>query len=315
MGRVVVAGGAGFLGSHLCDALIDRGDQVACVDNLSTGSKANIEHLVDQPGFDWILADVSKGLDVDGTVDAVIDMASPASPKDYFALPIETLDVGSIGTRNCIELALANDARFLFASTSEVYGDPAVHPQTEDYWGNVNPVGIRSVYDEAKRFGEALTMAFVREHGLDARIARIFNTYGPRMKPDDGRVVSNFIVQALRGHPLTIYGDGKQTRSFCYVEDEVRGLLALLDAELLGPTNIGNPSEFTILELAELVHEVVGRTGVVFEPLPEDDPIQRCPDISKAQRGLGWDPTVELVDGVPRTAEFFEDLLVQDCRG
>jgi dTDP-glucose 4,6-dehydratase len=289
--RVLVAGGAGFLGSHLCDALLARGDEVVCVDNCVTGSDANVAHLAEHPRFELLRHDVTDPCDglVDGDLDVVMNLASPASPKDYLALPLETLAVGSTGTRNLLDLALVQDARFFMASTSEVYGDPLVHPQTEAYWGHVNPIGERSVYDEAKRFSEALTAAYRRTHGLDTRIVRIFNTYGPRMQVDDGRVVSNFIVQALRGEPLTIYGDGSQTRSFCYVADEVDGFLALLDGDEPGPVNIGNPDEFTMLELADLVIELTGSTaGTEHRPLPSDDPRQRRPDITVARERLGW---------------------------
>ena len=309
MKTYVVVGGAGFLGSHMCDLLIDRGDAVLCVDNLVTGAKANIEHLQPHERFTFIENAVSLSLDIDEPIDAVMNLASPASPKDYFRFPIETLDVGSLGTRNCIDLALRNDAPMLMASTSEVYGDPTVHPQTEDYWGNVNPIGVRSVYDEAKRFSEALIMAFVREHGLRGRIARIFNTYGPRMKPDDGRVVSNFVVQALRGDPITIYGDGSQTRSFCFVQDEIAGLVALADSNVVGPVNIGNPGEFTISELATMVVDMTGsRSRLVYEPLPSDDPTQRCPDITMAKELLGWEPTVDLAEGLQRTIAYFSSI-------
>jgi dTDP-glucose 4,6-dehydratase len=308
--RVVVAGGGGFLGSHLCDQLVARGDRVVCVDNYVTGSRRNIEHLLGHDGFELIEHDVTQPFDVGGEVDAVMNLASPASPKDYYALPIETLDVGSIGTRNLLELARAKSARFFMASTSEVYGDPAVHPQREDYWGNVNPIGPRSMYDEAKRFSEALTFAYHRTHGLDIRVVRIFNTYGPRMQPDDGRVVSNFITQALRGESLTIYGDGSQTRSFCFVDDEVRGFLALLDGHVIGPVNIGNPGEFTMLELADLVNELTGNTaGIVYEPLPADDPKQRKPDITLASEALGWSPEIDLRAGLQRTIPHFADVL------
>ena len=308
--RVVVAGGAGFLGSHLCDALLARGDEVVCVDNFSTGRPDNVAHLADRDDFTLVEADIVAGVPVDGDVDAVMNLASPASPKDYYALAIETLDVGSIGTRNLLELAAANEARFFMASTSEVYGDPLVHPQPETYWGHVNSIGERSMYDEAKRFSEALTMAYHRSRGVEVRIVRIFNTYGPRMQPDDGRVVSNFIVQALRGEPLTIYGDGLQTRSFCYVEDEIRGFLALLDSDQTGPINIGNPGEFTMLELAELVVELTGSTaGLVHEPLPSDDPKQRQPDITLARRHLGWEPSIVLREGLERTIPYFAEQL------
>ena len=310
--RVVVAGGAGFLGSHLCDALLARGDRVVCVDNLVTGRRANIAHLGAEAAFEFIECDVTEGVDVSGTVDAVMHLASAASPRDYFALPLETLAAGSSGTKHLIDLALARDARFFLASTSEVYGDPEVHPQPESYWGNVNPIGERSVYDEAKRFAEALTVASRRTLGLDACIVRIFNTYGPRMKPDDGRVVSNFIVQALRGEPLTIYGDGTQTRSFCYVEDEIRGFLALLDSDEQGPVNIGNPGEFTMLELAALVVEITGSSSEVsYLPALADDPARRRPDIELARRTLGWEPAVDLRTGLERTIPYFSELLTR----
>ena len=304
--RVVVAGGAGFLGSHLSDRLLERGDHVVCLDNLCTGRLANIAHLIDRRGYEFVEADASGAFTIDGRVDAVMNLASPASPKDYFAMPLETLDVGSIGTRNLLELAVANNARFFLASTSEVYGDPVEHPQTESYWGNVNPVGVRSVYDEAKRFAEAITMAYHRERGVDVRIVRIFNTYGPRMKADDGRVVTNFVVQALTGQPISIYGDGSQTRSFCFVSEEIRGFLALLDGPIVGPVNIGNPDEFTMIELAELVIELTGsRSELIFEPLPSDDPRQRQPDITLARTVLGWEPSVKLREGLAQTIEWF----------
>ena len=310
MARVVVTGGAGFLGSHLVTHLLDRGDQVVAVDNLCTGRRANLDGVADRPGFEFLDQDVSLALPVDGPVDAVLHFASPASPPAYLALPIETLMVGSHGTRLALDLARAHDARFLLASTSEVYGDPLVHPQTEDYWGHVNPNGPRSVYDEAKRFGEAITMAYHRTYGVAVRIVRIFNTFGPRMRADDGRVVTNFLVQALRGEPITIYGDGTQTRSFCYVDDEVRGILALLDSDEVGPVNIGNPGEFTMLELAEQVLEITGSLSeLVFEPLPVDDPRQRRPDITLARERLGWKPEVELGDGLRRTADHFRATL------
>src|SRR4051812_40407052 len=304
--RVVVAGGAGFLGSHLCRALLARGDEVVCLDNLVTGDLVNIEELFGSDRFTYQRQDVSNYVHVPGPVDAVMHLASPASPIDYLELPIQTLKVGSLGTHHLLGLAKDKGARFFLASTSEVYGDPAEHPQTESYWGHVNPIGPRGVYDEAKRFAEAMTMAYHRYHGVDVRIVRIFNTYGPRMRRNDGRVVSNFLVQALLGEPLTIYGDGTQTRSFCYVDDEVRGFLALLDSDYVGPVNIGNPNEFTMLELAKLVVEVTGSSSeIVYRARPEDDPMQRRPDISLARRVLGWEPEVELAEGLARTAEWF----------
>jgi nucleoside-diphosphate-sugar epimerase len=308
--RVVVAGGSGFLGSHVCEALLNRGDEVVCLDNFITGDKRNVAQFATQEGFTLIEHDVVEPIAVDGSVDAVMNLASPASPKDYLAMPIETLDVGSIGTRQLLDLARRHDARFFMASTSEVYGDPLVHPQPEAYWGHVNPIGERSVYDEAKRFSEALTMAYRRVYDTDTRIVRIFNTYGPRMQVDDGRVVSNFIVQALRGDPLTIYGDGSQTRSFCYVADEVRGFLALLDSDEPGPINIGNPVEFTMLELADLVIELTGsQAGISHRPLPNDDPQQRQPDISMARERLGWEPEVALREGLGLTIPYFAEQL------
>ncbi len=303
--RVVVTGGAGFLGSHLCDALLGRGDEVVAIDNLATGRLQNIEHLFGYEGFTYVRHDVSGYVWVPGRVDAVLHFASPASPKDYLEMPIQTLKVGSLGTHNCLGLAKDKGARFLLASTSEVYGDPLLHPQPESYWGNVNRGGRRGVYAEAKRFAEAITTAYHTHHGLDVRIVRIFNTYGPRMRPTDGRAVSNFLVQALHGKPITIYGEGDQTRSFCYVEDEVRGFLALLDSDVVGPVNIGNPSEFSILELAELVIDVTNSSSeIVYEPLPVDDPTQRRPDITRARTQLGWEPRIELREGLTRTAEW-----------
>ncbi len=307
MARVVVTGGAGFLGSHLCRALLARGDEVVAIDNLVTGRTENLDELFMAAGFAFVDHDVSRYTHVPGPVDAVLHFASPASPRDYLDMPIQTLKVGSLGTHNLLGLSLAKGARFLLASTSEVYGDPHVHPQTESYWGNVNPIGPRGVYDEAKRFAEAMTMAYHRSRGVDVRIVRIFNTYGPRMRARDGRVVSNFLVQALLGEPITIFGDGSQTRSFCYVDDEVRGILALLDGDELGPVNIGNPDEFTIAQLAGEVVDVTGsKSEVVFEPLPQDDPTQRCPDISLAVDRLGWRPRVPLRYGLSRTTEWFE---------
>ena len=307
MSRVVVAGGAGFLGSHLCDRLIGRGDTVVCLDDLSTGSRENVAHLLGHERFSLVVCDVSEKVELEdgATVDAVCNLASPASPAAYLARPFDTLAAGSEGTRRLLQLARAHGARFLMASTSEVYGDPEVHPQVESYRGNVDPTGPRSVYDEAKRFAESLTMAMHRTHGVNVGIARIFNTYGPRLSLGDGRVVSNFIVQALRGEPLTVYGDGSQTRSLCFVDDEISGLVALLDSSLTGPVNIGNPDERSMLDLARFVLEVTGSTSdVVFEPLPTDDPTRRCPDISLARRELGWEPTTGLREGIERTIEY-----------
>jgi len=304
--RVVVSGGAGFLGSHLCRALLRRGDEVVCIDNLVTGDEANIVELKREARFDFVRHNVSEHIVVDGPVDAAMHLASPASVVDYLDMPIQTLKVGSLGTHNMLGLAKAKGAKFFLASTSEIYGDPLVHPQVETYWGHVNPVGPRGVYDEAKRFAEAMTMAYHREHGLDVRITRIFNVYGERMRPNDGRVVSNFIVQALEGQPLTVYGDGSQTRSFCYVADEIRGFLALLDSSYVGPVNIGNPDEFTVAELAHLVLELTrSRSAIEYRPLPVDDPTQRRPDITLARTLLGWEPQIPLRDGLARTIEWF----------
>ena len=309
MARVVITGGAGFLGSHLGDALLARGDEVVAIDNLVTGETRNIEHNFGHDGFSFVNADVSNYMWVPGDVDVVMHFASPASPIDYLEMPIQTLKVGSLGTHNSLGLAKAKGAKFFMASTSEVYGDPLVHPQTEEYWGNVNPVGPRGVYDEAKRFSEAMTMAYYTHHGLDTRIVRIFNTYGPRMRPNDGRVVSNFIVQALNGEDLTIYGDGSQTRSFTYVADEIRGFLALLDSDVHAPTNIGNPNEFTISQLAELVVEMTNSgSTVTYHDLPVDDPTQRKPDITRAQSLLGWSPEVQLREGLEDTIAYFASL-------
>ena len=305
--HVVVTGGAGFLGSHVCDRLIERGDTVTCIDDLSSGSTDNVSHLESSGQFRLIHADVvdATSLDLDD-VTAVMHLASPASPPDYLRRRLDTLMANSVGTHQMLEVARRHDARFLLASTSEVYGDPLVHPQTETYWGNVNPIGERSVYDEAKRFAESITMAYHRTYDLDVRIARIFNTYGSRMQPEDGRVVTNFIHQALAGRPITIYGDGSQTRSFCYVDDEVGGLLALLDSEYVGPVNIGSPDEFTMQELAQMVLELVGSSSeIVLEPLPSDDPQLRRPDISLAIATLGWSPTIALRDGLTKTIEWF----------
>lgn len=308
--RTLVTGGAGFLGSHLCDRLIQEGHHVVCMDNLITGNMDNIAHLIGNDNFKFIKHNVTEYIYVEGDLDYVLHFASPASPIDYQNLPIQTLKVGSLGTHKALGLAKAKGARFLLASTSEVYGDPLVHPQSEDYWGNVNPVGPRGVYDEAKRFAEAMTMAYHRYHGVDTRIARIFNTYGPRMRPNDGRVVSNFINQALRGEPLTVYGDGSQTRSFCYVSDMVEGVLRLLNSDVVEPINLGNPQEMTMKELAHLILEITGippqAGSIVYEPLPQDDPKVRQPDITRAQQLLGWEPRVSLVEGLKETIEYFK---------
>ena len=311
MARVVITGGAGFLGSHLSTLLMERGDEVVAIDNLVSGSVDNIEHLFGRDGFAFVRHDVSQYMWVPGPVDGIVHMASPASVKDYLDSPIQTMKVGSLGTHNALGLAKAKGARFVMASTSEVYGDPQVHPQSEDYWGHVNPVGPRSVYDEAKRFAEAMTMAYHREHAVSVGIVRTFNTYGPSMRPHDGRVVSNFLVQALQGDPITIYGDGSQTRSFCYVDDQVRGYLALLDSpDFTGPVNIGNPNEFTMIELAREVIDVTGSSSeIVHEALPVDDPMQRRPDITLAGERLGWAPTIELREGLERTAVYLRERL------
>ena len=304
--RVVVTGGAGFLGSHVCAALVAVGADVVCVDNFVTGTPANIAALPEGEGVEIIDADVSEALEVDGAVDWVLHLASPASPRDYARLPIETMRVGSLGTMHALDLAAAKHARLVLASTSEVYGDPREHPQREEYWGNVNPVGPRSVYDEAKRFAEALTRAYRIERGVDAGIVRIFNTYGPRMRADDGRVVPTFIRQALAGEPLTVTGDGAQTRSLCYVDDTVAGLLAMADSAHAGPVNLGAPDELTVRELAELIVEITGSPSQLeFVPLPEDDPRTRCPDISRAGMLLDWKPQTSLKDGLRRTIDWF----------
>jgi dTDP-glucose 4,6-dehydratase len=306
--RVVVTGGAGFIGSHLCDELLARGHEVVVLDNLVTGSTDNIAHLAGNPAFRFIQYDVTEYLYVPGRVDAVMHLASPASPIDFTRIPIQILKVGSLGTHNALGLALNKGARFLLASTSEVYGDPLVHPQPESYWGNVNPIGVRGVYDEAKRFSESITMAYHRIHGLDTRIIRIFNTYGPRMRLADGRVVPNFVGQALRGEPLTVYGDGSQTRSFCYVTDLVDGMLRLLASGETMPVNIGNPDEISIATFAETINRLAGNdAGIVFRPLPVDDPRQRRPDITRARRILAWAPVVGLEDGLGRTVAYFRD--------
>jgi dTDP-glucose 4,6-dehydratase len=296
--RILITGGAGFLGSHLCDRFVSEGHQVVVMDNLITGSTTNIEHLAGHKDFRFIKQDVTEYLYVEGKLDAILHFASPASPIDYLDLPIQTLKVGALGTHKTLGLAREKGALYLLASTSEVYGDPLEHPQTEDYWGNVNPIGPRGVYDEAKRFAEAMTMAYHRYHGLDTRIARIFNTYGPRMRLEDGRVVPNFIAQALRHEPLTVYGDGAQTRSFCYVSDLIEGIYRLLFSDEVEPVNLGNPEEMSILEFARVVNEITGNSaGVVHEPLPEDDPQVRQPDITRAREVLGWEPVVPLEEG------------------
>jgi dTDP-glucose 4,6-dehydratase len=304
--HAVVTGGAGFLGSHLCDALIRSGATVLCVDNLTTGRMSNIDHLLECPGFRFHRTDITEGIDVAGPVDVVFHLACPASPRDYLRLPLQTLRVGALGTEHALELADRSGARFLLASTSEVYGDPACHPQPETYWGNVNPIGPRSVYDEAKRYSEALTMAYHREHGTDTAIARIFNVYGPRMRIDDGRVVPTFAAQTLAGRPITVTGDGRQTRSMSFVTDTVRGLCALAVSGLHIPVNIGSPDELSVLELAELIRELVGAdVPIQHMPAPEDDPRRRCADISRAKSELGWQPVVSLADGLTETIAWF----------
>jgi len=308
--RVLITGAAGFLGSNLCDRFLRDGHEVVGLDNFITGHPDNIAHLVGNGRFSFLRHNISEYTYVAGALDGVLHFASPASPIDYLELPIQTLKVGSLGTHNSLGLAKAKGARFFLASTSEVYGDPMVHPQVESYWGNVNPIGPRGVYDEAKRFAEALTMAYHRTHGVDTRIVRIFNTYGPRMRPRDGRVVSNFIVQALNGEPITIYGDGSQTRSFCFVDDEVEGLYQLFMKGDAMPCNIGNPVEYTVKQLAEIVVELTGASvPIVYAPLPQDDPKVRNPDISRARAMLGWEPQVDVRTGVQRTIDYFRTLL------
>ncbi|HXA65648.1 MAG TPA: UDP-glucuronic acid decarboxylase family protein [Bryobacteraceae bacterium] len=307
--RFIMSGAAGFIGSHLCDTLVAEGHYVLGFDNLLTGATRNIEHLTASPRFEFREWDVCRPLDVDGPIDGVLHLASLASPVDYLAHPIETLDVGSAGTRNLLEIARRHEARFLLTSTSECYGDPLVHPQVETYWGNVNPVGLRSCYDESKRYAEALTMAYHRVHKVRTNIARIFNTYGPRMQLDDGRVVPAFIDQALRRKPMTVFGDGSQTRSFCYVRDLVDGLYRLAFSDERFPVNLGNPQEMTILEFAERIKRLTGTNASLdFKPLPQDDPKRRQPDISKAKRVLGWEPKVGLEDGLRETIEYFQKL-------
>ena len=310
--RLLVTGGAGFIGSHLCDALLAKGHDVVCVDNFITGSKRNLAHLEKEPRFELVEQDVSRPYDV-GPVDYILHFASPASPVDYMEHGIETLQVGSLGSFHSLELARKYKARYLLASTSECYGDPQEHPQKETYWGNVNPIGPRSVYDESKRFAEAATMAYLRYHKVDTRILRIFNTYGPRLQVNDGRVISNFMKQALRGEPLTIYGDGAQTRSFCYVSDQVDGILRLAWSEVHEPVNIGNPDEFTILECARMVLKVTGSSSpLAYRPLPEDDPRQRRPDITRARKYLGWEPKVNLEAGLKLSLEYFRTTLARE---
>jgi len=308
--RIVITGAAGFLGSHLSERLLREGNEVIGVDNLLTGHQRNLDLLSQFTGFRFIHANVSKSLPVGGAVDRIFHLASPASPIDYVELPFETLYVSSDGTRNCLHLAEATGARFFIASTSEVYGDPAVHPQVESYWGNVNPIGPRSVYDEAKRFGEALTMAFHRYKGVQTRIVRIFNTYGPRMRHNDGRVIPAFVSQALQGKPLTIFGEGTQTRSFCFVSDLIDGFIRLMESDLTEPCNIGNPNERTMLELADHINKVTGNSaGIVHRPLPTDDPTRRRPDITRASTELGWEPKVSFEDGLERTIEWFRGIV------
>jgi dTDP-glucose 4,6-dehydratase len=306
MERTLITGGAGFLGSHLCDYMIEKGHEVICIDNLSTGNMENISHLLEKKRFSFIQYDVTNYLHVDGELHNILHFASPASPIDYLRMPIQTLKVGSLGTHKALGLALSKKARFLLASTSECYGDPLVHPQTEDYWGNVNPVGPRGVYDEAKRFAESMTMAYHRYHGVETRIVRIFNTYGPRMRLEDGRALPAFMGQCLRGEDLTVFGEGTQTRSFCYVDDLVEGIFRLLSSGEVYPVNLGNPDEITLLELA---HRILGVTGsksrIVYRPLPEDDPKVRRPDIGKAKRLLGWEPRVSLDEGLQRVLPYF----------
>ena len=304
----MVTGGAGFIGSHLCERVLQEGHEVIAVDNFVTGQKKNIEELLPHPNFTLLEQDITTPFDVPGGIDRILHFASPASPIDYLDLPIETLTVGSMGTYHCLELAKTKRARILFASTSEIYGDPLVHPQTEEYWGNVNPIGPRSVYDEAKRYSEALMMAYHRTFGVETRIVRIFNTYGPRMRPNDGRVVCTFINQALRKEPLTVFGEGQQTRSFCYVDDLVTGILGLMDSEETMPVNLGNPDEIPIIQFAREILELMkSSVAIDFRPLPQDDPKQRKPDISRAKRILNWEPRVSRKEGLRKTIEFFQD--------
>lgn len=308
--QFMVAGAAGFIGSHLCERLLSEGHAVLAVDNFITGKASNLEHLLPQPGFRFIEHDITQPLDWDSQVDRIYNLASPASPKDYMDYPVETLMVGSAGVRTLLELARRTGARFLLASTSECYGDPLEHPQKETYWGNVNPVGPRSCYDESKRFAEALTMAYHREYGVDTRIARIFNTYGPRMKLDDGRVVPALVGQALAGEPMTVFGEGRQTRSFCYVSDLVDGLVRLMASSFPEPVNLGNPEEMTVLEFAERIRSITGtESEIVYRPLPQDDPQRRRPDITRAREILGWAPQTELEAGLSQTIDYFRRLV------
>ena len=306
--RALITGGAGFIGSHLCDRLLAEGLEIICMDNLITGTTDNIAHLAGHPRFTFIHYDVTQYIFVEGPLDYILHFASPASPIDYLQLPIQTLKVGALGTHKVLGLAKAKKARFLLASTSEVYGDPLSHPQAEEYWGNVNPIGPRGVYDEAKRFGEAMTMAYHRYHKVDTRIARIFNTYGPRMRLNDGRVVPNFILQALRGEDLTVYGDGSQTRSFCYLDDLIEGIIRLVFSRETDPVNLGNPDEFSVLEFARVVLEITGSSSrIIHQPLPVDDPRVRRPDIAKAQNILNWKPKVSLKEGIKKTVPYFQE--------
>lgn len=309
--RTVITGGAGFVGSHLCERFLNEGHEVVCVDNLLTGHRRNIEPLLENPRFRFIEHNISEPLNLDGPVDNILHFASPASPADYLEHPIPTLKVGAIGTYNTLGLAKAKDAQFLLASTSEVYGDPEVHPQREEYWGHVNPIGPRGCYDEAKRFAEAITMAYHRSHGVKTRIVRIFNTYGPRMRLNDGRVLPAFMGQVLRGEPLSVFGEGTQTRSFCFVSDLVEGIYRLLGTDFAEPVNLGNPSELTVLELAREILALVpdSKSTIVFHPLPQDDPKRRRPDISRAQHLLGWEPTVDRAEGLRRTLDYFRSVL------
>lgn len=305
--RIVITGGAGFIGSHLCDRFISQGHQVVVIDNLITGSLANVQHLLEEPGFEFIQHDVSNRISVDGPADVVMHFASPASPKSYTEFAIQTLKVGGLGTHNCLGLTKAKHAIFCLASTSEVYGDPEVHPQPESYRGNVSCTGPRAMYDEAKRYAEAMTMAYHRVHDIDTRIVRIFNSYGPRMALDDGRVVPNFVGQALRGEPLTVYGDGSQTRSFCYISDLIEGIVRLLEVEENEPVNLGNPHEISILDFARKINDLTSnQAGIVYKPLPPDDPTRRCPDITTARQLLGWEPTVGLDEGMGKTIAWFQ---------